>query len=571
MVNAEKPAESKQAKAEAELHDQTNLLPRAQLLIVFATMASAFLVAYSDQNGIAVALPSMAKDLNAGNTISWTGTSSMIANTVFQVLYGRLSDIFGRKTIYLSAVLLLAIGDIICATAVNAPMLYVARGLSGVATGGVNSLTMMVVSDIVTLQERGRYQGILGSCIGLGNTIGPFLSAAFTQSSKTSWRGFFFLISPLMLCSGVASFFLLPSTMPKGQGLRKAKLIDFWGLATGSVAILCILIPLSGGGSYFAWNSALVISMLAVGVSAAIAFVIVEWKVAKLPMVPMTMFRSRAVSAILVQNFLFGYCYYAGLYFIPLYLQNVRGVTPLESAALLISLVIPQAIFSVASGFYITKFSRYGEVIWFGFTCWTVGAGLLCIWGTGTNFGVIVIAQVMIGVGAGNVFQPCLIALQAHSTKALRAVVISNRNFLRALGGAVGLACCSQVMQSALRKALPENLKPLAQSAYDLPDNLTPEQTFQMQEAYAQASRTVFIYMTPVIGLCLVLCLFIKDRGLSRKEERQQIKAEDQVEAPQVVVNHEVRERSCTPNSSKDNGLLEDSHTEKGPESGRAR
>lgn len=132
----------------------------------------------------------------------------------------------------------------------------------------------------------GRYQGILGSCIGLGNTIGPFVSAAFTQSSKTSWRGFFFLISPLMLCSGVASFFLLPSTMPKGQGLEKAKLIDWWGLATGSVAIICLLIPLSGGGSYFAWNSTLVIAMLAVGGAAAIAFVLVEWKVSKLPMVP---------------------------------------------------------------------------------------------------------------------------------------------------------------------------------------------------------------------------------------------------------------------------------------------
>lgn len=125
----------KQARNEALLHDQTNLLPRKQLLIVFATMASAFLVAYADQNGIAVALPTMAKDLNAADTIAWAGTSSMIANTVFQVLYGRLSDIFGRKVIYLSAVALLAVGDILCATAVNATMLYSARGLAGVATG----------------------------------------------------------------------------------------------------------------------------------------------------------------------------------------------------------------------------------------------------------------------------------------------------------------------------------------------------------------------------------------------------------------------------------------------------
>lgn len=363
----------KQAKNEALLHDQTNLLPRKQLLIVFATMASAFLVAYADQNGIAVALPTMAKDLNAADTIAWAGTSSMIANTLFQVLYGRLSDIFGRKVIYLSAVALLAVGDILCATAVNATMLYIARGLAGVAIGGVNSLTMMIVSDIVSLQDRGRYQGILGSCIGLGNTIGPFMSAGFTQSSKTSWRGFFFLIAPLMVCSGIASFFLLPPTpMPKGEALQKARLVDWWGLLTGTVAIVFLLIPVSGGGSYFPWNSALVISMLSVAGVAIMAFLLVEWKVSKLPMVPMRIFRTPAVAAILLQNFLFGYVYYSELYYLPIYFQNVRRVSPIVSAALLTSLVISQMIFSVGSGFYISKFSRYGEVIWSGFICWTL-------------------------------------------------------------------------------------------------------------------------------------------------------------------------------------------------------
>lgn len=153
----------------------------------------------------------------------------------------------------------------------------------------------------------------------------------------------------------------------------------------------------------------------------------------------------------------------------------------------------------------------------------------MCIWNTDTNFGVIFVVQMIIGVGAGNVFQPCLIALQAHSTKAMRAVVISNRNFLRALGGAVGLACCSQVMQSALRKALPNDLKPLVKSSYDLPSDLTPEQTVQIRDAYAQASREVFIYMTPVIGLCLVLCILVKDRGLTRKGEEPEKTPEGQI------------------------------------------
>lgn len=188
----------------------------------------------------------------------------------------------------------------------------------------------------------------------------------------------------------------------------------------------------------------------------------------------------------------------------------------------------------------------------------------MCIWRADTNFGVIIIAQVFVGIGAGNVFQPCLIALQAHSPKALRAVVISNRNFLRALGGAVGLACSSQIMQSALQKALPDDLRPLVQSSYDLPQGLTAAQLVEIQDSYAQASRSVFVYMTPVIGLCLILCVFIRDHGLSRKEERQQNKPEDPSQAPQQVLNGELNEgRQVSASvSSKDEGIRVDTDIE---------
>lgn len=124
-----------------------------------------------DQNGIGQILPTVAKDLNAADRISWAGTSALIGNTVFQVLYGRLSDIFGRKVVYLSAVALLAFSDLMCSLSVNSTMLFVFRGTAGVAGGGITSLSMMIVSDIVTLERRGKYQGILGSMVGIGNLV----------------------------------------------------------------------------------------------------------------------------------------------------------------------------------------------------------------------------------------------------------------------------------------------------------------------------------------------------------------------------------------------------------------
>lgn len=275
---------NRQQAAEKSLHDQTNILPRGQLLIVFSGLAVSLLITFVDQNGISVTLPTIAQELNAQNTISWAGTSSLIANTVFTVLYGRLSDIFGRKIVYLFALALLCIADLLCGLSQNPAMLYVFRGLAGVAGGGVTSLTMIVVSDIVTLEERGKYQGILGAALGMGNVIGPFIGAAFIM--HTTWRGFFWLISPLAACSIIVGYFLIPSNVRKDGFKKNVERIDFYGIIASSIGIIFLLIPISGGGSYFQWNSPMVISMFVIGGCSLIAFFLIEWKVASLPMLP---------------------------------------------------------------------------------------------------------------------------------------------------------------------------------------------------------------------------------------------------------------------------------------------
>lgn len=135
---------------------ETNILPKGKLIVVFSGLAFALLITFIDQNSIGIALPTIGPDLNAATTISWAGTSSLIANTVFQVLYGRISDILGRKVVFLTAVGLLALGDLLCGFAKTGPQLYVFRGIAGVGTGGIMALAMMIVSDVVTLENRGK-------------------------------------------------------------------------------------------------------------------------------------------------------------------------------------------------------------------------------------------------------------------------------------------------------------------------------------------------------------------------------------------------------------------------------
>jgi MFS family permease len=181
---------------------------------------------------------------------------------------------------------------------------------------------MIIVSDVVTLENRGKYQGILGSCIGLGNTIGPFLAAAFVE--RSTWRGLFWLICPMAVLAGGMVALTLPPSIMHGDMRTKVKAIDYYGVASSSAAILLLLVPISGGGVYFQWNSPTVISMITLGGISMITFIIVEWKVAAMPMMPLRLIKIPAVSAIVVQNFLFGIVYYSHLYYLPIYYQNVR-------------------------------------------------------------------------------------------------------------------------------------------------------------------------------------------------------------------------------------------------------
>jgi MFS family permease len=173
------------------------------------------------------------------------------------------------------------------------------------------------------------------------------------------------------------------------------------------------------------------------------------------------------------------------------------------------------------SGQYISRRKRYGEVIWLGFTLFTLGTGLTTLFTRSTPTWQIVVILIVLGYGNGNCFQPTIIALQAHCLKSQRAVVISVRNFLRCLGGSIGLAVSAAILQTVLRNELPEQFKYLAKTTYTKPNyaNFSEADGNAINDAYAKASRAVFIFMAPCAAICLVSCIFVKDKGLVRPEE----------------------------------------------------
>lgn len=526
----EVPLHPSKHELEDKLGDaHVNLLPKKKLIVCLLAMAVSLFTCFCDQTSVTVALPQIGRDLRAENSINWAGTSALLANCVCQVLFGRFADIFGRKNMLMYCLSLLCISNMLCGFAQTGPQFFVFRAFAGIGAGGVQSLSMVIVSDIVTLKQRGKFQGILGAFVGLGNGMGPIIMAAFTEHS--TWRNFYRVMPPLMAAVNVIIYFFVDNSKKKLLILvlttrEKLRKIDYYGVFFSTAGLTLLLIPISGGGSTYAWDSPLVIVMFVLGGICTIVFLLVEWKVPELPMIPLYAFKNRSLSILLSGTFLYGTAYFGFMWTVLYYYQLVRGMNALTSAYFLLPLVFTQAVFSTVAGSVISYSGHFFHVLIGGFLFWLVGCCMTTAWKETTSTGMIVGTTFMMGIGVGFIFQPTMVAVQANATMAQRAVVISTRNVLRSFGGALGIATASLIVTNSLLKEITTQLKKgdlpseflynLRDSIYSHPDisTLTPLQIKVVRSMYMTSIRNVFYLTIPLIGICLISSCFVKDRGL---------------------------------------------------------
>jgi predicted MFS family arabinose efflux permease len=224
------------------IDDQTSRLPFGRLMLVYACLATAYFTSTLDINAVATALHVIGTSLNAGTTITWAGTAYLMGQAACQPLYGRLSDVFGRKPILMLSLLFIVIGGTLCGFAQTPTWLYICRALSGVGGGGVSSVVQIVVSDLVSMRDRGKYQGLLSAAIGLGSCTGPFIAAEMLRRGGEAWRWIFWV--PPMMASGclVCMWFLLPLRPVTGSWKEKVRKIDWFGLVVAVVAMVFLLV-----------------------------------------------------------------------------------------------------------------------------------------------------------------------------------------------------------------------------------------------------------------------------------------------------------------------------------------
>ncbi|CAG8635263.1 7875_t:CDS:2, partial [Cetraspora pellucida] len=260
------------------------LLHGVELFLVVVGLSCAVFLAALDQTIVSTALPKIVSDFNGLDQMAWVATSYLLTTTSFQPIYGKLSDIFGRKTTFLGAIIVFELGSLLCGVATNMVSMIIYRAIAGIGGGGIIGLALIIITDIVSSKDQGKYQGFVGGCFGFASVIAPLLGGAFTD--HVSWRWCFFINLPLGAITIIAVIWFLRLPKPTGSLLDKIKRVDIIGTIVVILSTICILLPLNWGGSTYAWNSPIIITLLCVGVFGYIIFGFAECYIVIEPVAP---------------------------------------------------------------------------------------------------------------------------------------------------------------------------------------------------------------------------------------------------------------------------------------------
>ncbi|KAI4961013.1 hypothetical protein J4E86_000038 [Alternaria arbusti] len=525
------PSSIQAPKQPPEFNEQTNYVPVKTIITIFLACASVDLLALMDQTTLAASLTIVSKDLNASNESAWIAGAYFLTSTSFQLLYGRLSDIWSRKVLLVIGIGIFFLGSLAASLAKSALQLIVFRAFMGVGGGGLMTVAQMIVSDIVPLRERGKYQGILGSVVALANGIGPVIGGALASQSHDSWRWIFRLNLFLCVLTTGSVMFFMPLRKVNGSWKRKLAAIDFFGAFLALAGSALLVLALTWAGGEYAWGSAHVIATLIVGIAVSAIFVAWQWKGTSVPLIPMTIFTSKVVNGAALTMFVNGWNFLVQVYYIPSFYQLVYGYSAVKSGALLLPITLTQTLFSTLSGLIVHWTGRYRECLLVGWAIWAIGLGLISTLDS-PSLGKQIGYGLLAGLGLGNTLQPSLIAVQAGVERKHMAVVTSTRNFVRNLGGTLGLAISGTVINNAVRSSLvPYGLsRPEIRLLLDSPDmfreSVGQERTnlvrAALAAAYQQGFRIVFIVGAVLNALAFVAAWFLMPQvELSRKDDAQ--------------------------------------------------
>jgi EmrB/QacA subfamily drug resistance transporter len=413
----------------------------ASVRVPFAALILAMLPAVLDQTILATALPTIASDLGSLTDVSWLVTAYVVSATASTPLWGKLGDRHGRRRLLLGALSLFLIASAACGFAQSLTELIVTRGIQGIGAGGLMTLAMASVGDLVSPRERGRYQGYIMAAFAGATVLGPLLGGLLVDHA--SWRWVFYVNLPV----GVAAMFSLSATLPAGTDDRPQPKLDVTGAALLSGATVALMLTCLWGGARFAWTSAPIVG-LGVATLALAGLLVARERRAEDPIVPLAMLKAPAVAVSSVALFLATASLFSITVFVPLFLQAVTGASPTAAGLLLVPMMAGTTLSTILSGSYIARTGRYKRFPIAGLALMTTGLALLAALAPQGSAALTLVALTVFGLGFGMVGQVLIVAVQNSVERTQLGTATAATAFFRALGGAVGAAALGTIFQA---------------------------------------------------------------------------------------------------------------------------
>lgn len=444
--------ESTKAVSASEPQAMSATLSRGRLISILIGVILGMLLAALDQTVVGTALPRIVANLGGLDHYAWVATSYLLASTVSIPIYGKLSDIYGRRPFFIGGMIIFLIGSALSGTSQDMTQLIIYRGIQGLGAGAMMPLAIAIIGDIFPPAERGKWQGLITSVFGLATIVGPIIGGSITDN--WGWRWVFYVNMPIGAIAIVTAGFVLPKT------LRRVKhTIDYIGAAALVAFAVPLLLAFSWAGTQYAWNSWQVILMFTIAAVMLVVFTLIEFRAAE-PIISPRLFKNRIFLVSTMAMFMVSAGMFGAILYLPLFVQAVTGSTATNSGVVLTPMMLGFMFSSIVGGQLLSRTGRYKILAIFGFVVAALGMFLLSRMDASTGGGQISLNMIVTGLGIGVMMSLFTIVVQNAFPFRQLGEVTAGLTFFRSIGSTLGVAVMGSIMINGFQSALRSNLPP---------------------------------------------------------------------------------------------------------------